>query len=83
MILVHTSWSQNRGTCMLGFPGVAVQTYQPQMGTLKHLLVLFSGGNEGMNPINHPWWFPLRGPLGSSPRSLSIAPAKNAHTHIE
>ena len=34
-----------------------------------------SAGNEGVI-LNHPLWFPLRGPLASFPHSLPIAPAR-------
>ena len=34
-----------------------------------------SAGNEGMTLVNHPLWFHFRGPLGSFPHSLPIAPA--------
>ena len=48
-----------------------------------NLYLLVLSRNEGMTPINHPLWFPLRGPLGSfpySPLSTSnvIAPSLNA-----
>ena len=40
-----------------------------------------SAKNERMTPINHALWFLFRGPLGSSPHSLPIAPARKGLLH--
>ena len=63
---VERPWrNRAEGSRWEGWP--SPQGAQPSDPTIT---CLFSAGNEGMTPINHPLWFPLRESPGSFPHSL-------------